>query len=46
MVGRLSGKVYRLGDTVRVIMVGADLNLRTIEFGMDPGPDNYLSYEE
>jgi hypothetical protein len=46
MVGRLSGKEYRLGDTVRVIMKGADLTLRTISFDMDQGPDNYLSYEE
>jgi ribonuclease R len=41
MVGRLSGKEYRLGDTVRVIMMDADLTLRTISFGMDPRPDNY-----
>ncbi len=32
LVGRLSGKSYALGDTVRVKMVSADLKARTIDF--------------
>ncbi len=35
MIGRLSGKEYRLGDTVHVIMKNADIVLRTIDFELD-----------
>lgn len=42
MIGRLSRKEYRLGDPVRVIMISADLTLRTINFEMDDSSGNTI----
>ena len=35
MVGRLSGKIYRLGDTVTVYVKDADLRMHTVDFSLE-----------
>ena len=35
MVGRLSGKMYRLGDTVTVYVKDADLRMHTVDFTLE-----------
>ena len=35
MVGRLSGKIYRLGDTVTVYVKDADLRMHTVDFTLE-----------